>query len=289
MFAGRRFDIEIGLYYNRARYYNPFIGRFLQTDPIGYGDGMNLYAYCSNSPQTWVDPSGLWASYTFIWRPNLPQHVQVLCWDDAAQTHLATDFYFKDWGDLMAYVESGVGDFCDVDVDNTIPTISFTEDVPLHSTMRAIYTAMGLTSPSEREYNKIRTDVIIRNVEESGSRYFYGIKGKGEFDFKVTEDNNQFILPDGTELNGSDFSNYLAGYGAYYHYGLLSTPGVFLAGDFYAYIEKNVKAYADFFTNLRDDKSFLDSIVEPEGGTFFDEDISKYWIMRGIADALAKF
>jgi len=37
----RRFDIEIGLYYNRARYYNPFMGRFLRPDPIGYGDGMN--------------------------------------------------------------------------------------------------------------------------------------------------------------------------------------------------------------------------------------------------------
>jgi len=42
MFAGRRFDIEIGLYYNRARYYNPYMGRFLQTDPIGYGGGMGF-------------------------------------------------------------------------------------------------------------------------------------------------------------------------------------------------------------------------------------------------------
>ena len=64
MFAGVRYDIEIGLYYNRARYYNPFTGRFLKTDPIGYGAGMNMYAYCGNNPTNFVDPSGL-KSYEF--------------------------------------------------------------------------------------------------------------------------------------------------------------------------------------------------------------------------------
>ncbi|MDI6450233.1 RHS repeat-associated core domain-containing protein [Anaerobaca lacustris] len=58
-FTGRRFDTETGLYYYRARYYNPTIGRFLQTDPIGYQDGMNWYAYCRNNPITWIDPTGL--------------------------------------------------------------------------------------------------------------------------------------------------------------------------------------------------------------------------------------
>jgi RHS repeat-associated protein len=61
MFAGRRYDIEIGLYYNRARYYNPYTGRFLQTDPIGYGDGINWYAYCGNNPLNYSDPGGLYS------------------------------------------------------------------------------------------------------------------------------------------------------------------------------------------------------------------------------------
>jgi RHS repeat-associated protein len=59
MFTGREFDQETGLYYYRARYYNPQIGRFLQTDPIGYGDGLNLYAYCDNNPLNYADPLGL--------------------------------------------------------------------------------------------------------------------------------------------------------------------------------------------------------------------------------------
>lgn len=59
LFTGRAWDPETALYYYRARYYDYFTGRFLQADPIGYGDGMNLYAYCNNNAVNHKDPMGL--------------------------------------------------------------------------------------------------------------------------------------------------------------------------------------------------------------------------------------
>jgi len=59
-YTGREWDKELGLYYYRARYYDPKGGRFISKDPIGFAGGdVNLYRYVSNNPVNATDPSGL--------------------------------------------------------------------------------------------------------------------------------------------------------------------------------------------------------------------------------------
>jgi len=107
MFTGRRFDIEIGLYYNRARYYDPFMGRFLQMDPTGYSDGMNVYLYCMNNPLNLVDPSGKTsllveelAIYGGYWANQLPK--------------LSYPGHWTSWVDFFGWYAHGEGETIDL-------------------------------------------------------------------------------------------------------------------------------------------------------------------------------
>ena len=57
-YTGQAWLPELGIYYYKARLYDPRLGRFLQTDPVGYQDDLNLYAYTYNDPLDRTDPSG---------------------------------------------------------------------------------------------------------------------------------------------------------------------------------------------------------------------------------------
>jgi RHS repeat-associated protein len=63
-FTGQQFFSTPGLYFYKARFYSSGLGRFLQTDPVGYRDDENLYAYVGNNPINRTDPSGLSAVFT---------------------------------------------------------------------------------------------------------------------------------------------------------------------------------------------------------------------------------
>ncbi|NJM99656.1 MAG: RHS repeat-associated core domain-containing protein, partial [Phormidesmis sp. RL_2_1] len=58
-YTGRERDEETGLYYYRARYFDPAVGTFVSEDPLGFGAGdVNMYRYVFNSPTNYTDPSG---------------------------------------------------------------------------------------------------------------------------------------------------------------------------------------------------------------------------------------
>ena len=58
-YTGQTWLGDVGLYNYKARMYSPTIGRFMQTDPIGYADGMNWHNYVGSDPVNFVDPTGM--------------------------------------------------------------------------------------------------------------------------------------------------------------------------------------------------------------------------------------
>ncbi|WP_162184672.1 RHS repeat domain-containing protein [Sphingomonas hengshuiensis] len=73
-YTGQVWLPELGMYHYKARTYSPTLGRFLQADPIGYGDGLNKYAYVGNDAINRIDPSGTCSFFqALVIRPHSTQ------------------------------------------------------------------------------------------------------------------------------------------------------------------------------------------------------------------------
>jgi RHS repeat-associated protein len=72
-YTAREFDSETGLYFYRARYYDPNVGRFLSEDPLRFdSDSANFYLYVTNRPSSLIDPLGLGPQAPIPPQPILP-------------------------------------------------------------------------------------------------------------------------------------------------------------------------------------------------------------------------
>jgi RHS repeat-associated protein len=103
-FAGRELSAETGLYYYRARYYDPALGRFLSADPLGLkGGDANLYRYVNNAPVRWTDPLGLAPGDKFFGLPSdfwSWYHRQVKQPGDPDLTKDQADELYDEWQNL---------------------------------------------------------------------------------------------------------------------------------------------------------------------------------------------
>jgi RHS repeat-associated protein len=96
-FPGQYYDAESGLHFNYFRTYDPGIGRFIESDPIGLAGGPNPFSYVENSPLQFIDPFGLIITGEWMSRPR----VNISDYGLTGAAFISP--YLDEWGYLKAF------------------------------------------------------------------------------------------------------------------------------------------------------------------------------------------
>jgi type VI secretion system secreted protein VgrG len=180
-FPGQYHDEESGLHYNRFRYYDPQVGRYINQDPIGFNGGSNLYSYAYDAPSVAYDPTGLFVplivAAAFVGRGVLGGGLEIGV-QTAKQVFRQIKENWMEGHPLMAIdLDCVTIDWADVSVSAAIGTVAPGLGATRKSVLKSVKTIKNLSGQSANTVNRFAKLQRRINVNKSSIKRELAVQG----------------------------------------------------------------------------------------------------------------